>query len=139
MRIFSPVRGLRPSEAARRATENVPNPTRRTSVPPFNALVIDSNTASTALLAEDFDRSAFPATASMSSFLFTCCPLSEIRDGCRTICAAEFRAAPETGQRHAPAENQLFFNCSRPLSRHHVNLSGVRQRPAMHINALAAP
>ena len=46
------------AEAARRATENVPKPTRRTSPPPFNAPVIDSNTASTALLAAVFDRSA---------------------------------------------------------------------------------
>src|SRR6266567_3297141 len=38
--IFSPVRGLRPSEAARWATEKVPNPTRRTSPPPFNAPAI---------------------------------------------------------------------------------------------------
>src|SRR3954468_2762987 len=75
--IFSPVRGLRPSEAARAATVNVPNPTRRTSPPVLSASVIDSKTASTALLAAAFDRSAFPATASTSSFLFTCCPLGE--------------------------------------------------------------
>src|ERR1043165_4748012 len=90
--IFSPVRGLRPSDAARLATEKVPNPTNRTSVPPFNASVIESNTASTALLAADFDRSALPATASTSSFLFTCCPLSEMQDGWRKL-RGEFIAA----------------------------------------------
>src|SRR5579875_3740703 len=72
--IFSPVRGLRPSEAAREATEKVPNPTRRTSSPLLSALVIDSNTASTALLASDFRNSVLLATASTSSFLFTGCP-----------------------------------------------------------------
>ena len=59
--IFSPVRGLRPSEAARDATENVPKPTRRTSSPPFSASAIASNTASTALLASDFRRSVLRA------------------------------------------------------------------------------
>ena len=54
--IFSPVRGLRPSDAAREATEKVPNPTRRTSVPPFSASAIESNTASTALFAAEIGR-----------------------------------------------------------------------------------
>src|SRR5207253_7449214 len=107
MRIFSPVLGLRPSEAAREATENVPKPTRRTSPPPLNAPVIDSNTASTALLAADFDRSALPATESINSFLFTCCPLSESTED-RVRFGAEFRAASEAGQRAAPAEPPFF-------------------------------
>jgi hypothetical protein len=72
--IFSPVRGLRPSDAAREATENVPNPTSRTSSPPFNASAIESNTASTARLASDFLSSDLLATTSTSSFLFTGCP-----------------------------------------------------------------
>src|SRR6266853_163857 len=98
--IFSPVRGLRPSDAARRATEKVPNPTSRTSLPPFNATVIDSNTASTALFAADFDRSDLPATASTSSFLFTCCPLQREYGKLRASADGEFRAASEAGQRH---------------------------------------
>jgi len=69
--IFSPVRGFRPSDAAREATEKVPKPTSRTSSPPFNAAAIASKTASTALLASVFLSSVLPATASTSSFLFT--------------------------------------------------------------------
>src|SRR6516165_4990694 len=69
--IFSPVRGFRPSEAAREATEKVPKPTSRTSPPPFSAAAIASKTASTALLASAFLSSVLPATASTSSFLFT--------------------------------------------------------------------
>src|SRR6516162_3945248 len=78
--IFSPVRGLRLSVAAREATENVPKPTRRTSSPPFSASAIASNTASTALLASVFLSSVLPATASTSSFLFTGTPLGEWQD-----------------------------------------------------------
>jgi hypothetical protein len=37
IRIFSPVRGLRPSDAARRATWKVPKPIRRTSSPCLSA------------------------------------------------------------------------------------------------------
>src|SRR6516225_1791325 len=72
--IFSPVRGFRPSEAAREDTENVPKPTSRTSSPPFSASAIASNTASTALLASVFLSSVLPATESTSSFLFTGSP-----------------------------------------------------------------
>src|SRR5262249_44937660 len=75
--IFSPVRGLRPSDAAREATEKVPKPTRRTSSPPFSASAIESNTASRALLASDFFMSILLLTASTSSFLFTSTPLGE--------------------------------------------------------------
>src|ERR1700741_3316074 len=78
--IFSPVRGLRPSDAARDATENVPKPTRRTSSPPFSASSIASKTASTALLASDFLMSVLLLTASTSSFLFTGTPLGEWQD-----------------------------------------------------------
>src|SRR5215472_9346679 len=69
--IFSPVRGFRPSDAAREATEKVPKPTSRTSSPPFSAAAITSKTASTALLASAFLSSVLPATVSTSSFLFT--------------------------------------------------------------------
>jgi hypothetical protein len=72
--IFSPVRGFRPSEAAREDTGNVPKPTSRTSSPPFSASAIASNTASTALLASVFLSSVLPATESTSSFLFTGSP-----------------------------------------------------------------
>src|SRR5690242_11717192 len=78
--IFSPVRGLRPSDAARDATEKVPKPTRRTSSPPFSASAMASNTASTALLASDFFISVLPLTASTSSFLFTIPPWASVRD-----------------------------------------------------------
>src|SRR5437763_6329609 len=134
--IFSPVRGLRPSEAAREATEKVPNPTRRTSLPPLNDSVIDANTASTALLAADFDRSALPATASTSSFLFTCRPLSENAEWLRTVCGAEFRAALRAGQRHCTSRNPAFFSLLRPLSCPKVNFPETRPRPAIYINAL---
>src|SRR5271166_1773013 len=83
--IFSPVRGLRPSDAAREATEKVPKPTRRTSSPPLSASAIASNTASTALLASDFLSSVLPATASTSSFLFTGSPLRECAESLRSI------------------------------------------------------
>src|SRR6516164_6309260 len=76
--IFSPVRGFRPSEAAREATEKVPKPTSRTSAPPFSASAIASNTASTALLASVFLSSVLPATASTSSFLFTGSPPARV-------------------------------------------------------------
>src|SRR5687768_2757447 len=46
--IGSPVRGLRPVEALRREQEKVPKPTRRTSSPRLRALLITSNTLSTA-------------------------------------------------------------------------------------------
>ncbi len=49
--IFSPVRGFRPSLAARFTTLNVPKPTSRTSVPRLNADVMLWITLSTALLA----------------------------------------------------------------------------------------
>ena len=68
--IASPVRGLRPVEAARFATEKVPKPTRRTSSPFFKALLIDSITASSASCAAALVMSAFLATASTSSDLF---------------------------------------------------------------------
>tara|TARA_B100000686_G_C15950774_1_gene553431 strand:- start:148 stop:402 length:255 start_codon:yes stop_codon:yes gene_type:complete len=55
--IFSPVRGFRPSEALRRATLNVPNPTNLTSVPDFKESVIESKTQSTALAASVLDKS----------------------------------------------------------------------------------
>src|SRR5215472_10704087 len=82
MWIFSPVRGLSPSDAAREATENVPKPTRRTSSPPFSASAMASNTASTALLASDFLSSVLPATASTSSFLFTGAPCASVLNRC---------------------------------------------------------
>src|SRR6185437_15638477 len=72
--IFSPVRGLRPSEAARFDTVKVPNPTRRTSSPFLRDEAIESKTASTAFVASDFFKFAADATASTSSFLFTSQP-----------------------------------------------------------------
>src|SRR3546814_80719 len=69
--IRTPVRGLRPSEAARLATLNVPKPTRRTSPPLFSEAVIESKTASTAFAASDLERPALPATVATRTFLFT--------------------------------------------------------------------
>src|SRR5262249_31094632 len=97
MWIFSPVRGLRPSDAAREATEKVPKPTRRTSSPPFNASAMASNTASTALLASDFFISVLPLTASTSSFLFTIPPWASVRDQTYSL-TAEFRVQSPIGQ-----------------------------------------
>src|SRR5579883_1102221 len=74
--IGSPVRGLRPSEAARLRTLKVPKPTSRTSCPFFNDFVMESNTASTALAASALVSSVTAATASTSSFLFTSGPPS---------------------------------------------------------------
>src|SRR3546814_7259570 len=54
--IGSPVRGLRPVDALRFETEKVPKPTRRTSSPFLSAPEIESNTASTALLASPLPR-----------------------------------------------------------------------------------
>src|SRR3546814_9886388 len=66
----SPVRGLRPVDALRLATEKVPNPTSRTSSPPERALVMASNTPSTAPDASFFESPLEAATALISSFLF---------------------------------------------------------------------
>src|SRR5579883_3142732 len=82
--IGSPVRGLRPSEAARLRTLKVPKPTSRTSCPFFNDFVMESNTASTALAASALVSSVTAATASTSSFLFTSGPPScSMRDRLR--------------------------------------------------------
>src|ERR1700712_4565235 len=70
MLIGSPVRGLRPVEALRLATENVPKPTRRTSSPPFRAPEIASNTPSIALVASPRVRPLDSATVLIRSFLF---------------------------------------------------------------------
>jgi len=70
MVIGSPVRGLRPVEALRLATEKVPKPTRRTSSPLASAAVIVSNTPSTALVASLRESPLASATAPISSFLF---------------------------------------------------------------------
>ena len=56
--MVSPVRGLRPVEARRSATLNVPKPTRRTSPPPDNSDETASNVASTALAASALEISA---------------------------------------------------------------------------------
>jgi len=74
MLIFSPVRGLRPSEARRWLTLNVPKPTRRTSPPPLKASVIASNTLSTAPVLSALDKPALSATTATRSFLFTLNP-----------------------------------------------------------------
>src|SRR3546814_5273546 len=66
----SPVRGLRPVEAFRFVTEKVPNPTRRTSSPRFNAPEIVSKTDSTALPASVRLRPVASATEPISSCLF---------------------------------------------------------------------
>src|SRR6185312_171135 len=66
----SPVRGLRPVEALRLATENVPKPTRRTSSPFLSAPEIASKTPSTALVASPRDRPLESATELIRSFLF---------------------------------------------------------------------
>ena len=68
--IVSPVRGLRPSRAARLRTANVPKPTTVTVSPFFRALVIAAMTASTARPASAFVSSAPSATASINSALF---------------------------------------------------------------------
>jgi len=68
--IGSPVRGLRPVEALRLATEKVPKPTRRTSSPFLSAPLMASKTPSTALVASVFDRPLESATALIRSFLF---------------------------------------------------------------------
>src|SRR3546814_15262720 len=67
--IGSPVRGLRPVEAFRFVTEKVPNPTRRTSSPRFNAPEIVSKTDSTALPASVRLRPVASATEPLSSCL----------------------------------------------------------------------
>src|SRR3546814_15444551 len=61
--------GLRPVDALRFETEKVPKPTRRTSSPFLSAPEIESNTASTALLASPLPRPDASATAPISSCL----------------------------------------------------------------------
>src|SRR3954468_14513227 len=68
--IGSPVRGLRPVDALRFEQEKVPKPTRRTSSPFFRALVIASNTPSTARVASPRLRPVVSATLPISSCLF---------------------------------------------------------------------
>src|SRR5690606_37120535 len=65
-----PVRGLRPVEALRLATEKVPKPTRRTSSPFDSAPVMVSKTPSTALVASLRERPLVSTTAPINSFLF---------------------------------------------------------------------
>jgi len=90
----------------------VPNPTRRTSSPAFSASPIDSNTASTALLASDFRNSVLPATASTSSFLFTGLPPALLRVTIRSsLFAVKFSMRPPHGQPHqrpSPANSRHY-------------------------------
>lgn len=87
MLIDSPVRGLRPVDALRWATLNVPNPTRRTSCFLDRAPEIESNTLSTALAASVFDMPALSATAATRSFLFKINPpyMFESKDKIRLL------------------------------------------------------
>ena len=73
--IASPVRGLRPTDAALFATLKVPNPTNLTSPPAAKLFEIASKNQSTALAASVFDIPADPATLAISSFLFIIFPL----------------------------------------------------------------
>src|SRR3954454_5598171 len=76
--IGSPVRGLRAVEAFRREQEKVAQPTSRTSSPRLSALLIVSNTDSTARIASPRLRPVSPETWPISSCLFICPePLSE--------------------------------------------------------------
>src|SRR5574338_1206188 len=68
MSIASPVRGLRPVDAAREDTRKVPKPTKRTSVPSRSDAVIASRTASIALAASAFDSAALAETTLTRSF-----------------------------------------------------------------------
>src|SRR5262249_10540837 len=92
-----------------RDTEKVPKPTSRTSPPPFNAAVIASNTASTALPAAAFDKSALPATASTSSFLFTCCPLKIKREVAYALRGRNVDRPPPRVNRGGGRKNKAFF------------------------------
>src|SRR5690348_7912281 len=84
--IFSPVRGLRPSDAARLVTLKLPKPTRRTSMPFLSAPEIASNVASMIFATSPLARPVAAATASMSSFLFTRAPLwREASENCRVV------------------------------------------------------
>jgi hypothetical protein len=65
-----PVRGLRPSRAARAFTAKVPKPTKVTFSPLFNAVDMMVVRASSARPAVDFGRSAELVMASTRSFLF---------------------------------------------------------------------
>src|SRR3546814_18251080 len=83
----SPVRGLRPVDALRLATEKVPKPTSRTSSPPDRALVMASNTPSTAPDASFFESPLEAATALIRSFLFILKPPYSHRQPARPQCA----------------------------------------------------
>src|SRR5262249_26304546 len=107
MLIGSPVRGLRPCEAARSATVKVPKPTRRTSSPFRNAAATASKTPSTAFVASPFDRPVLVATTPIKSFLFTWrTPLSaEIRNAgiSRGMAGSVDRGALARQRKNTPA------------------------------------
>jgi len=66
----SPVRGLRPSRAARALVWNVPNPTKTTLSPSAICWLTVSMKASSILLAAALEHSLFVAMASINSVLF---------------------------------------------------------------------
>src|SRR3546814_18103518 len=68
----SPVRGLRPSEAARLAPLNVPKPTRRPSQPLFREPVIRPKTDPPPFAAPHTEMQARQVHVPIRSFLFTC-------------------------------------------------------------------
>ena len=69
--IASPVRGLRPTRAARRVTAKVPKPTRDTEPPFFRVVLTAPMVASRARVAAALEISAFFAMCSINSVLFT--------------------------------------------------------------------
>src|SRR5690606_39080955 len=70
MSMASPVRGLRPTRAARSETENVPKPTSVTASSFLSVVLTASMNASRARVASAFDKSALAEICSMSSVLF---------------------------------------------------------------------
>ena len=67
----APVRGFRPTRAARLPTANVPKPTSETELPFFKVVRIAPMTDSSARAAAAFEMSALIAMCSTSSVLFT--------------------------------------------------------------------
>src|SRR3546814_12352835 len=93
--IGSPVRGLRPVEAFRFVTEKVPNPTRRTSSPRFNAPEIVSKTDSTALPASVRLRPVASTPETIISCLFMHVGNHKLHVDCHSLRSA-------TGFKHEP-------------------------------------
>src|SRR2546421_4219117 len=104
-----PVRGSRPSRAARLTTLKLPNPMILTSPPFFKVEVMASKVASTAVAAAVFVICALSATAAMSSFLVIGPILSLYRiNGSLAVMSAD------VGRKPCKRNDSFFENAGKP-------------------------